>query len=154
MKSNILKSLCQIAFVSAALSGHVLALDKVKKSDINHNSEPIESTIKRSDDILTMQNGVAKKAISLHKGQKILGKVYEGNVYLTGKVIIKLKDDAEPIKFAEDYDLHIVTTATTNLIVFEPNSNIDLSKLLDSIKADNRVVRAELDKSHNKNMIQ
>lgn len=155
MKSNILTSLHLIAFVvSASLSGQALAFDKVKKSDVNKKPAHIETTVKKADSALTMQNGVAKKAKTLHKGQKVLGGVNDGNVYLTGEIVVKFKNDTDYMNFADEYDLKMVMSMASNLVIFEPNTNAELSQLLDKIKSDTRVVRAKLDKTTSKNMIQ
>ena len=134
---------------AAADKAEVLSDKKIKSSEfsLTDNSSSTEGAYR------VLQGTTIVRSDMLIKGQVVFDKLTQASK-LTGDLIIKLDENVSSEQFASDYGFSISMNTESNLGIYTPKIDADLVKLLESIKKDDRVIRAKLDKSTNKYQIQ
>lgn len=125
-----------------------LMMDNTKTNELKF----VDRTSSTEGDYKVLQGNSIIRSDSLTKGQVVFDMFSQPSV-ITGDLVIKLYDSASSESFANDHGFTISMNTESNLGIYIPSGNVDLVKLLASIKNDDRVVRAKLDKSTNKYQI-
>lgn len=155
---NIKTVICLSALLSSFAGTHAFAESKLAEkfamTDNQINEQKlVDRTSSTEGAYKVLQGDSIVRSDTLTKGQIIFGRFSQPSI-VTGDLVIKLQDSASSEQFANDHGLSISMNTESNLGVYTPISNAGLVKLLESIKKDDRVIRAKLDKSTNKYQIQ
>ncbi|PKG57765.1 hypothetical protein CXF83_16675 [Shewanella sp. Choline-02u-19] len=128
--------------------------EKLNMNETKTNEQKLVDRTSSTEGAYKVQQGDSiVRSDTLTKGQIIFDRLSQPSI-VTGDLVIKLFDNASSEDFANDHDLSISMNTESNLGIYTPKTDADLVKLLESIKKDDRVIRAKLDKSTNKYQIQ
>ncbi|PKG76250.1 hypothetical protein CXF86_01860 [Shewanella sp. GutCb] len=128
--------------------------EKLNMNETKTNEQKLVDRTSSTEGAYKVQQGDSIiRSDTLTKGQIIFDRLSQPSI-VTGDLVIKLFDNASSEDFANDHDLSISMNTESNLGIYTPKTDADLVKLLESIKKDDRVIRAKLDKSTNKYQIQ
>ncbi len=91
-----------------------------------------------------------QRAQRVQKGTELVTATGKPLAVLTGKVVVKLKDNANAATVAAAHDLKVDWTGPANLVIFTGNDNTELLALVEQLQQDPQIERVKLDRAVDK----